>query len=77
MAVTEIGHVIEHFHQNVPIQQRKYQWDILASLKVLNHVTYLCHSRFGIFWQPWRNGMKFQHLDMVWQWEVQWVYRSF
>ena len=41
-------------YQNVPIQKGKYKWDILASMKLFNHVTYLCHSQFGTFWQPWR-----------------------
>ena len=56
MAVKEICHVTEQFHrcQNVPIQKVKYKWDILASMKLFNHVTYLCHSQFGTFWQPWR-----------------------
>ena len=59
--------------QNVPIWKGKYKWYILASVKVFNHVTYLCHSLFGTFWQPWcrmtfRNG--------IWHWVIYWTFKS-
>ena len=64
----QFGHVLVANAKMSHFERGKIIWTILASVKVFNQVTYLCHSYFWLFWQPsrtsspdrrWKNHKKY------------------